>query len=131
MAARRAAIKGATNAQGQVVDYYTGEVLDPKVVQVDHVYPAERAWFALCLLPRDQRIAFANDPLNLVATSAHLNESKGAQLPGEWLHTVLAVSVDQSHACAYGLLIRGVAGKWRLPLSPADEQSIDRACKVG
>jgi len=66
---------------------YDGVVIeDPSQADVDHVVP-------LCLAvqwgadewPRELRVQFANDPLNLILVSAGANRSKGDRPPSDWM----------------------------------------------
>ncbi len=51
----------------KIIDFYTGEVLNPKDVSVDHVIP----WSYM----------YSDDIWNLVLTSKRINSSKNNQIP--------------------------------------------------
>ena len=71
-------------------------------VQIDHVVPLGAAWARGARdWPQSERERFANDPVNLLATSASANESKSDRGPAEWLprsayRCAYAVQVDPS-----------------------------------
>lgn len=61
---------------------------DPSKVQIDHIVPLADAWRSGAKnWTTSQRQAFANDLGNpqLIAVSAHSNESKGDQDPSQWM----------------------------------------------
>lgn len=77
----------ATDRGGWWLDPYDGQVVeDPGLLDVDHVVP-------LCLAaewgadqwPEEKRLAFANDPINLIVAGRSANRSKGARPPSDWL----------------------------------------------
>lgn len=106
-----------------VTDPYTGEVLDPADVEVDHIIPLRAAWdLGAYTWPEDKRTAFANDPINLVVTSRAANQAKSDMLPSEWLPP------DKRVRCAYGERIVSVARKYEIALPPADVRAIRRQC---
>jgi Protein of unknown function (DUF1524) len=118
---------------GTLTDPYTGRMVvfrkaHADEVQIDHVFPLAAAW---SLGARDwsraQRERFANDPLNLLATSADANQAKGDGTPSEWLPT-------PAYRCAYAVRWVQVADRYRLAVSPADRSTLDRllrSCSVG
>lgn len=56
------------------------------LVQIDHIVSLSNAWQTGAQdLTRDQRVAFANDPLNLMAISGRLNQQKGDSDAASWL----------------------------------------------
>lgn len=83
---------GCAVLTGTLRDPYTGERIgfdataDPNAVQIDHVYPLAAAWDAGAAdWTDDERVAFANDPRNLLAVDGRANASKGDSTPGEWM----------------------------------------------
>lgn len=68
-------------------DAYTGDLLsDPRSIDVDHLVPLHFAWIAgASEWPDSNRVAFMNDPGNLVLTAASVNRSKGNATPADWL----------------------------------------------
>lgn len=108
---------------GPIRDPYTGEDLLPGDVEIDHLYPLSAAWdMGAHSWPQDKRIAFANDPLNLVVTSSRANQSKSDALPGEWMPP------DRRARCAYSRQITAVAAKYGLPFTPEDQRTMRRSC---
>lgn len=77
---------------GTLVDPYTGKKIqfargpNSRAVEVDHVVSLSNAWQtgAQQLTPQ-QRWAFANDPLNLLAVDGPTNQQKGAGDAATWL----------------------------------------------
>jgi len=118
---------------GTLDDPYTGRtVIFRKAradeVQIDHVFPLAAAW---SLGARDwslqQRERFANDPLNLLATSGAANQGKGDDTPSEWLPR-------PAYRCAYAVRWVQVADRYRLAVSPADRSTLAtllRGCPAG
>lgn len=70
---------------GDTIDFERGETTSI-LVQVDHVVALSNAWQtgAQQLTPQ-QRLEFANDPLNLIAVSGRLNAQKGDGDAATWL----------------------------------------------
>lgn len=79
-----------TVASGTLNDAYTGKTINWKVkagsVDIDHAVALKNAWISGAQqLSQDQRIALANDPLNLIASDSSANRSKGDKNTAEWL----------------------------------------------
>ncbi|MPV51031.1 DUF1524 domain-containing protein [Pseudactinotalea sp. HY160] len=78
---------------GTLLDPYTGKTIDfergvrtSSKVQIDHIVPLHRAAQSGALdWDQDTREAFANDPINLIASDGPANMSKGDRGPGDWL----------------------------------------------
>ncbi|WP_336250692.1 HNH endonuclease family protein [Stomatohabitans albus] len=78
---------------GTLDDPYTGMrihyVAGPNTtddVQIDHVVALKDAWGTGAQhMSAEQRIAFSNDPLNLLAVDGETNDDKGHQNAAEWL----------------------------------------------
>ena len=98
---------------GILLDPYSGESINflrgvstSSEVQIDHVVALLNAWqsgaFKLTL---ENRTAFANDPLNLLAVKGRLNSQKGAGDAATWLPP------KKSYRCAY--VARQVAVKYK------------------
>jgi hypothetical protein len=86
-------------ATGDVTNWYTGVVCNDcptRSFDVDHVVALKDAWESGAdKWTRDQRVAYANDPLVLAITDASTNRSKGAQGPESWAPT------NHAAACEY------------------------------
>lgn len=106
-----------------IADPYTGEDLPPFDVEIDHVYPLSAAWdMGAHAWPEDKRLAFANDPANLIVTSSTANRAKSDMLPGEWMPP------DRSYGCEYSQRLSVVASAYSLPLTADDISAMRRAC---
>lgn len=94
---------GCVVASGTLVDPYSGRPVaflrgqDTSVaVQIDHVVALMDAWQkGAQAWDEGTRIAFANDPLNLLAVAGELNQSKGAGDAATWLPP------NKAYRCAY------------------------------
>ncbi|MFJ2617965.1 HNH endonuclease family protein [Glutamicibacter sp. NPDC087344] len=79
-----------TVASGTLNDLYTGKSINWKVkagsVDIDHAVALGNVWISGGQqLSQDQRVAVANDPLNLIASDASANRAKGDENAAEWL----------------------------------------------
>jgi hypothetical protein len=112
-----------TVVAGVLADPYTGRTVTfakshAAEVQIDHVVPLGAAWARGARdWPRSERERFANDPVNLLATSASANESKGDSGPAEWLPRV-------AFRCAYAVLWIGVSTRYKLAVTRPDKASL-------
>lgn len=78
---------------GILIDPYSGEkisflrgVATSSEVQIDHVVALSNAWQTGAFkLTYDKRLAFANDPMNLLAVKGRLNSQKGDGDAATWL----------------------------------------------
>jgi len=78
---------------GILIDPYSGEkisflrgVATSAEVQIDHVVALSNAWQTGAFkLTYDKRLAFANDPMNLLAVKGRLNSQKGDGDAATWL----------------------------------------------
>jgi hypothetical protein len=69
---------------------------------------------------RARRIAFANDPADLVLTTASANRSKGDQGPDTW------APATHDGACFYARTYRAIKLRWRLHTTPAQRSAIKK-----
>ena len=112
---------------GELFDRYSGKKLsfvasDPMAVQVDHIVPLAVAWYSGASRWSDRRrVKFANDPLNLVATSGKLNMRKAAHTPDQWL--------PPTRKCAYVKRYAKVVKKYNLSITSATERVLVSVCK--
>jgi hypothetical protein len=117
-----------TVASGVLQDKYTGETINfirgKSKIDIDHIIPLSYAhrqgasdWTAA------KREALANDPVNLSASSASANRSKSDSGPSEWMPT------NSSYRCEYGKKFAAAAVKYDLPITQADFNTIQSACK--
>ena len=99
---------------GQLADPYTGQTLtfakaDASAIHIDHVVALSDAWQKGAQpWPGGKRLAFANDPLNLLAVDGPTNSSKGDGDAATWLPP------NKSYRCA--MVARQVAVKARYEL---------------
>lgn len=92
---------------------------NPKDVEIDHVIPLkyahEKAGYAWT---EEQRVMFANDPENLLVTSAQLNRKKGAKDPSRWM--------PPHGKCGYLEKWNKVAKKYAVPLPEEVHKNINK-----
>lgn len=122
-----------TVVAGVLADPYTGRTVtfaksDADAVQIDHVVPLAAAWsLGARDWRQDQRERFANDPVNLQATTAAANLGKGDDTPAEWLPR-------QGYRCAYAVRWVQVSTRYKLTVTPADRATLGellRGCPAG
>jgi hypothetical protein len=108
---------------GVLADPYTGRSVTftkshATAVQIDHVVPLGAAWARGARdWPQSERERFANDPVNLLATSAEANQSKSDRGPADWLPRA-------AFRCAYAVQWIGVSTRYKLAVTPADKSSL-------
>lgn len=112
-------------ASGILADAYTGTRIKWKVnsgsVDIDHVVALKNAWVSGGQrLSQDQRQALANDPLNLMASQASANRSKGDANAAEWLPT------NKSFRCQYVATQISVKKKYVLSVTAAEKNAMKR-----
>ncbi|MFC4125086.1 HNH endonuclease family protein [Nocardia rhizosphaerae] len=118
--------------EGVLTDPYTATDItfrksDGGRVQIDHVYPLAAAWdMGAARWSPERRARFANDlSVNLLATGASTNQSKGDSTPGTWLPPAGA------NHCFYAAKYLTVAVDYDLPITAADNavlHGIARGC---
>lgn len=112
-----------TVTAGVLADPYTGQTVTftkatAVKVQVDHVVALGAAWVRGARdWPQAQRERFANDPANLLATTASANQSKSDRGPAEWLPR-------QAYRCAYAVRWIQVSTSYKLALTPPDKSTL-------
>jgi hypothetical protein len=101
---------------GTLADPYSGATLrfskaDADAVQIDHLVPLHAAWvLGAWRWSAERRLAFANDPRNLVAVDGAANQAKSYALVDRWrpandrIHCVYAINTVAVHA-AYQLAV--------------------------
>lgn len=81
-------------------------------IQIDHVVALGLAWqLGARSWSEGKRVAFANDPANLLAVDAHSNESKGDDGPDAWLPPAT------DYRCTYVVRFTRVAALYRLAIT--------------
>jgi Protein of unknown function (DUF1524) len=117
---------GCVADAGRLVDPYTGRVLafrrsDPSAVQVDHVVALSDAWQkgAAAWTPA-RRLAFANDPLELLAVDGAVNTAKGDGDAATWLPPARA------YRCRYVARQTAVKARYGLWMTRAEHDAVAR-----
>ncbi|MGN6608869.1 MAG: HNH endonuclease family protein [Jatrophihabitans sp.] len=118
---------GCVALAGTLHDPYTGRVIDfvrgpgSIRVQIDHVVALGDAWqTGAQQLALDQRVALANDPLELLAVDGPTNQAKGDGDAATWLPP------DKGFRCAYVARQVAVKRKYHLWVTPAEHDAIAR-----
>lgn len=114
---------------GTLADPYTGTTIDFKrgkdtsdKVQIDHIIALNEAWGSGAKnWTQEQRVAFANDPANLMAVDGPQNTSKSAKDAAQW-----AVPENPNFTCTY--LARQVILKahYQLSVDKAEYAALER-----
>lgn len=109
---------------GWRVDPYTGQRITLGQTEIDHIVPLSAAWNAGAWnWPLQRRVAFANDPENLLAVLSRENSSKSDSTLSEWLPDI--------GRCSYIAGYLRVAIKYELPISEADRRTASTTCSAG
>ena len=111
---------------GRLHDPYTGEVVDfsrgpstSERVQIDHVVALYNAWRTGAQeLSFEERVALANDPLNLQATVDWANDDKGSQDASQWLPP------NGEYHCTYVARQIAVKASYGLWVTPAEDDAM-------
>ena len=120
---------GCDVTAGTLHSSYSGATLTgpSRTVQIDHRVPLALAWrTGAARWTRAQRVAFANDPAQLVAVEGSLNESKGDSGPESW--------EPPAGRCGYARAFVDVLVKYHLTATPARRTALDRmiaTCPAG
>ncbi|WP_404291139.1 HNH endonuclease family protein [Glutamicibacter arilaitensis] len=115
--------KKCTLRSGTLHDAYTGKRINWKAksgsVDIDHVVALKNAWISGGQkLSQSQRQALANDPLNLMASSATANRQKGGKDAAEWLPK------NKTFRCQYVATQISVKKKYALSVTKAEKNAI-------
>jgi hypothetical protein len=111
---------------GRLADPYTGKTIEfrkahARAIQIDHVVPLSDAWQTGAFgWPADRRLAFANDPLNLLAVDGPANQAKGDGDAATWLPPA------KPYRCRYVARQIAVKAKYRLWVTPAERDAFAR-----
>ena len=121
--------KNCQLASGTLKDSYTGTTINWKVnsgsVDIDHVVALKNVWISGGQkLTQAQRVAVANDPLNLMASQASANRSKGDDNAAEWLPT------NKAFRCQYVATQIGVKKKYALSVTAAEKDAMKRVLQA-
>jgi hypothetical protein len=89
----------------------------PSRAQIDHVVSLKNAWVMGAYLWNDQqRLEFANDPMNLRATISSLNQQKSDSNAASWLPPY------RPGRCAFIATQVAVKAKWSLYVTDAEKE---------
>jgi len=113
-------------ASGSLKDPYTGTTIGfvrgngtSEMVQIDHIVPLSWAWqHGAAAWTPEQRLAFANDPLNLLAVDGPTNASKSDSGPAGWLPP------DTTYRCAYADRFTDVLTAYSMGIDAADRAAL-------
>ena len=117
---------------GVLDDPYTGTTIDflrgPETsdhIQIDHVVALSDAWQkgAQALSP-DQRLAFANDPLELLAVDGAANQQKADSDAASWL------PANKSYRCSYVARQIAVKKKYSLWVTRSEYDAMAQVLKT-
>lgn len=117
-----------TVLSGDLQDPYTGTLIHftrgtdtSDDVQIDHVVALSNAWqTGAQYMKFDQRVALANDPLNLLAVDGQANQDKGDGDAATWLPP------NKAFRCQYVTRQVKVKNKHQLWVTPAEKEAIQR-----
>ena len=117
-----------TVATGVLLDPYTGKTINfvrgvgtSLAVQIDHVVPLSDAWQkGAQRLSYSTRVAFANDPLNLLAVDGPTNGAKSDSDAASWLPP------NRSYWCRYVARQVAVKAKYKLWMTSAEKAQISQ-----
>lgn len=122
----RAGTNGCVVIAGTLAEPYTGQTMtfaksDASAVQIDHVVSLSDAWqTGAQSWPAGKRLAFANDPLNLLAVDGPSNASKSDSDAASWLPP------NKSYRCPMVARQTAVKAKYGLWVKPAERDAIAR-----
>ena len=111
---------------GRLADPYTSATImfargGASEVDIDHVVALGDAWQkGASRWPHGERVAFANDPLNLLAVDASANRQKGDGDTATWL------PANKSFRCAYVARQVSVKLKYALSVTAAERDAMRR-----
>lgn len=122
----KAGTNGCVVMTGTLHDNYTASVIDfqrgnstSSAVQIDHVVALSDAWQTGAQnLNVDEREAFANDPLNLLAVDGPTNQQKSDGDAATWLPS------NSSYRCTYVAKQIDVKAKYHLWVKPAEKDAM-------
>lgn len=124
---------GCSPASGSLTDPYTGQHEryrrgEQSSIDVDHVVSLADAWRSgAWSVDQDTRLALANDPLNLLATSSSSNRSKGDRTLHDWPgRTEIGRLVDQPARCRLAARQIAVKSKYELSVTPQERSTMRR-----
>jgi hypothetical protein len=120
---------GCVVLTGTLHDPYSGRTMPfqrgqgtSELVQIDHVVSLGDAWqTGAARWPYTKRVAFANDPLNLLAVDGDLNQQKGDADAASWLPP------NRGFWCPYATRQVQVKATYGLSVTAAEKAALTRA----
>ncbi|MBP6038494.1 MAG: HNH endonuclease [Candidatus Saccharimonas sp.] len=117
---------GCKVTSGTLTDPYTGKTIlfergpdTSDLIQIDHVVALSNAWqTGAQLLSFEQRKAFANDPLELLAVDGNANQAKGDGDAATWL------PANKAFRCQYVARQIAVKAKYSLWVTQAEHDAM-------
>lgn len=123
----RAGTNGCVVETGTLADPFTATTIhfikgdSDTLVDIDHLVALSDSWQkGAQQLSEEQREAFANDPLNLLAVDGPANRQKGDSDAATWLPS------NKSFRCEYVALQTAVKAKYELWMTSAEHDAIVR-----
>lgn len=128
-------LQGVTFSKGNVATGtldcpYTGKRIKfargpaSRVVEIDHVVSLSNAWqTGAQQLSAEERKAFANDPLNLLAVDGPTNQQKRDGDAATWLPS------QKNYRAAFVARQIAVKAKYRLWVTPAEREAMERVLR--
>jgi len=121
-----------TVTSGTLVDPFSGETINfvrgvttSSEVEIDHTVALSNAWQTGAFkLTADQRKAFANDPLNLLAVKGRLNRQKSDSDAATWLPPL------KSYRCDYVSRQIAVKIKYKLWFTAPEKEAMIKILKT-
>lgn len=121
-------LNGSCSVQtGTLLDPYTGHTIpfargeQSVLVQIDHVVALSNAWqTGAQSLSFEERLLFANDPLNLLAVDGEMNQQKADGDAATWLPP------NKGFRCAYVARQVTVKAAYHLWVTPPERDAIAR-----
>lgn len=110
---------------GKHIDFVRGEATSP-AVQIDHIVALSNAWqTGAQQLSYEERVALANDPLNLIAVDGPTNKDKGDGDAATWLPP------QREFRCEYvarQVSVKALYGLWVTPAERDAMRDVLREC---
>ncbi|SHM45667.1 HNH endonuclease family protein [Cryptosporangium aurantiacum] len=110
---------GCKVTAGTWVSQYDGaRYTNKSKIQIDHIVPLARAWASGAKRwSAARRLAFANDPDNLLAVDGSSNQSKSDKGPSAW-------RPPKAYQCGYAVRYIGAVSKYQLPITKSDKSAL-------
>lgn len=111
---------------GKWIGPYNGETFtNPSDLDIDHIIPLEYASFhGGAKWDAKKKEQFANDPQNLLATSAKENRSKGSKGPADYMPP------REEFQCSYASSWINLSSKYNLSITDKDKRELSRALRT-